>query len=45
VGSVNQQPYAPDAVKLRVWDDQAKIAELQTPDLQHFIPVLVAYLR
>ncbi|MBD2677181.1 MULTISPECIES: phosphonate degradation HD-domain oxygenase [Nostoc] len=39
------QPYAEDAVKLRIYDDQAKVANLQTPDLNHFIPSLNACLH
>ncbi|MGF1521417.1 MAG: phosphonate degradation HD-domain oxygenase [Leptolyngbyaceae cyanobacterium] len=35
-----QQPYAEDAVKLRRWDDLAKVADLKTPDLEHFRPFL-----
>ena len=35
-----QQPYAPDAVKLRIWDDLAKDPEKSTPDLNHFLPML-----
>jgi phosphonate degradation associated HDIG domain protein len=31
------QPAAPDAVKLRRWDDQAKQPNLSTPALQHFL--------
>lgn len=38
------QPYAEDAVQLRIWDDRAKVASLSTPDLAHFIPVLVSCL-
>jgi phosphonate degradation associated HDIG domain protein len=40
-----EQPYAQDAVNLRRWDDQAKVPELKTPDLAHFIPVLIAACR
>lgn len=36
------QPYSQDAVKLRRWDDQAKIVELETPDFEHFLPILEA---
>ncbi|MGF1515298.1 MAG: phosphonate degradation HD-domain oxygenase [Elainellaceae cyanobacterium] len=36
------QRYAPDAVKLRLWDDQAKVSDHNTPDLDHFLPVLQA---
>ena len=31
------QPYAEDAVKLRRWDDLAKVAGIDTPDLAHFL--------
>jgi phosphonate degradation associated HDIG domain protein len=31
------QPGAPDAVRLRLWDDQAKVAGLPTPPLSHFL--------
>jgi phosphonate degradation associated HDIG domain protein len=31
------QPGAPDAVCLRLWDDQAKVAGLPTPPLSHFL--------
>jgi phosphonate degradation associated HDIG domain protein len=34
------QPYAADAVKVRLWDDAAKVAGAATPDLAHFAPVL-----
>ena len=34
------QPYAKDAVKLRIWDDQAKVPNLPTPDLAHFMPLV-----
>ena len=31
------QPHARDAVRLRRWDDLAKVAGLKTPDLEHFL--------
>lgn len=31
------QPYAKDAVKLRIWDDLAKVKDLETPDLEYFV--------
>jgi phosphonate degradation associated HDIG domain protein len=31
------QPGAPDAVRLRLWDDRAKIAGLATPPLSHYL--------
>ena len=30
-------PFAQDAVNLRKWDDLAKVAELATPSLDHFM--------
>ncbi|NER80777.1 MAG: HD domain-containing protein [Leptolyngbya sp. SIO1D8] len=39
-----QQPYAEDAVVLRRWDDLAKVPDLDTPDLDHFIPLMQAAL-
>ncbi|WP_211453464.1 phosphonate degradation HD-domain oxygenase [Collimonas antrihumi] len=30
------RPYAADAVSLRLWDDQAKVEGMATPDLRHF---------
>jgi phosphonate degradation associated HDIG domain protein len=38
------QPYAQDAVQLRIFDDQAKISNLQTPDLNHFTQFITASL-
>jgi len=40
-----EQPYAQDAVQLRIWDDQAKIQGLVTPDLHHFEKYLRESLR
>lgn len=34
------QPYAPAAVQLRIWDDEAKVRGLATPDLAHFTQVM-----
>ncbi|HTJ94670.1 MAG TPA: HD domain-containing protein [Pararobbsia sp.] len=31
------KPYSQDAVKLRRWDDRAKVKGLATPDLTHFV--------
>ena len=31
------QPFAGDAVKLRRWDDLAKVAGCKTPDLEHYL--------
>jgi phosphonate degradation associated HDIG domain protein len=34
------KPYAEDAIRLRRWDDQAKVAKLATPGLPHYMDVL-----
>ncbi|SVB62390.1 uncharacterized protein METZ01_LOCUS215244 [marine metagenome] len=33
-------PHYRDALRLRRWDDQAKISDLTVPDLEHYRPVL-----
>lgn len=40
-----RSPYAEDAVRLRRWDDAGKVAGLETPELEHYRPVLEAHLR
>jgi predicted HD phosphohydrolase len=30
------RPYFQDAVRLRRWDDAAKVVDMDTPDLDHF---------
>lgn len=39
-----EQPYAQDAVRLRQWDDLAKVPEGVTPELEYFIPYLTQCL-
>jgi phosphonate degradation associated HDIG domain protein len=34
------QPHARDAVQLRRWDDEAKVAGLTTPDLAHYVEIM-----
>jgi len=34
------QPYAKEAVQLRIWDDQAKVPGKMTPNLEHFIQII-----
>lgn len=36
------QPFAKDAVQLRIWDDLAKDPSMDTPELEHFVSVLGA---
>lgn len=38
-------PHAAAAVKLRRYDDEAKVVGLKTPDLEHYRPMLEASLR
>ena len=40
-----EQPHAADAVRLRRWDEAAKVAGLATPDLAHFVSALRACQR
>lgn len=40
-----RQPYAEDAVQLRIWDDRAKVPNLKTPTLDAFIPILQTVLN
>lgn len=39
-----EQPYAEDAVCLRLWDDRAKVPDLIVPDLDHYRPYVEALL-
>jgi gamma-butyrobetaine dioxygenase len=45
VAEFELSPYARDAVQLRRYDDIGKVEGLETPDLEHFRPVLVASMR
>jgi phosphonate degradation associated HDIG domain protein len=45
VEEFEQSPYAIDAVRLRRYDDAAKVPGLVTPELEHFRPFLEAALR
>jgi phosphonate degradation associated HDIG domain protein len=35
-----QQPYVQGAIQLRLWDEQAKVSGLSTPDWEHFITLI-----
>jgi phosphonate degradation associated HDIG domain protein len=39
------QPFAADAVRVRLWDDRAKAAGAATPPLAHYLPRLARLLR
>ena len=41
----SQSPFAGDAVLLRLWDDAAKVAGLETPTLASFLPLLARCAR
>lgn len=45
VEQFEQNPFAEDAVKLRRWDDAAKVPALPTPPLSHFILYLEHVVR
>jgi phosphonate degradation associated HDIG domain protein len=45
VAEFESSPHAEDAVRLRRYDDIGKIAGLETPDLEHYRPVLEAAMR
>ena len=38
-------PHAGDAVRLRRYDDVGKVAGLETPELEHYLPVLQAAIQ
>jgi [1-hydroxy-2-(trimethylamino)ethyl]phosphonate dioxygenase len=45
VAAFEASPYADDAVRLRRYDDAGKVEGLETPDLEHYRPVLQASIR
>jgi predicted HD phosphohydrolase len=45
VAEFEMSPYARDAVRLRRYDDIGKVEGLETPDLEHYRPVLAASMR
>jgi phosphonate degradation associated HDIG domain protein len=45
VAEFELSPYARDAVRLRRYDDLGKVEGLETPDLEHYRPVLAAAMR
>jgi predicted HD phosphohydrolase len=44
-GSFLQKPYAEDALRLRKWDDRAKVQNQPTPDLNHFLRLVERVMR
>lgn len=45
VEEFNRHPFAADAVRLRRWDDAAKVPDMQTPPLSHFAQRLHQAIR
>jgi phosphonate degradation associated HDIG domain protein len=44
-GQFAQHEFAQDAVELRRWDDLAKVVDLQTPSLEHFLEIAAKCCR
>lgn len=42
---LRDHPQGPSAIRLRRWDDLAKVVGLKTPDLAHYRPILLAAAR
>ena len=38
VAAFREHPFLADALRLRRWDDEAKVVDLVTPPLEHFLP-------
>jgi len=45
VADFQESPFCDDAVRLRRWDDQGKIPDMETPAIEHFRPHLQAAAR
>ncbi|MGL6073955.1 MAG: phosphonate degradation HD-domain oxygenase [Fimbriiglobus sp.] len=45
VAAFEKHPHHAAAVRLRLWDDKAKIAKLPTPPLSHFMPKIRECMR
>jgi predicted HD phosphohydrolase len=45
VSAFETQPHFQDAVRLRIYDDLAKDAQMKTPDIEHFLGVVVRCVR
>lgn len=45
IARFRESPYYQDAVRLRQWDDRAKIPNMKTPDIEHFRMHLQAAAR
>ena len=43
--SFKAEPFMGQALRLRRWDDQAKVAGLKTPDMAHYRPAIIAAMK
>ena len=44
VSAFEKNPFFQDSLQLRTWDDQAKDPEMETPLLEHYLPLVNAAL-
>lgn len=44
-GAFMTRPFAADAIRLRRWDDEAKLRGMRTPSLDRFVTMLRSCLR
>lgn len=40
IAAFEANPYHREAVRVRIWDDEGKKPDMQTPDFQHYVPLL-----
>jgi [1-hydroxy-2-(trimethylamino)ethyl]phosphonate dioxygenase len=45
VARFEQEPYYREAVRVRLWDDQGKVAGLSTPGLREYVALIDALAR
>ncbi len=45
VAGFEANPFWEDAVRLRYWDDTAKVIDLEVPPLQHYLPAIEACVK
>jgi predicted HD phosphohydrolase len=45
VAQFEGEPFCKDAVRVRRWDDQGKVAGLETPQLSDYVPLIADMAR
>jgi len=45
VAAFRRHPFHAEAVRVRLWDDQGKVAGRKTPDFAHYVPLLERVVR